>query len=544
LRRDLGDFQTPSELVAAILETLGKIGLRWPRVLEPTCGRGQFIAGLMAHPVPPREIQGIEIQEEHCQAARSLLGEKGSNAAHLNIVHGDFFGLDLKKDLSWREQGPLLVLGNPPWVTTAELGRSPSNWQPPKQNIKGLRGLAARTGASNFDVAEAIWLKLIYELADQAPTIALLCKTSVARRVLQYAHRARLPLSAASIRRIDAARWFGAAVEACLFRMTLGATNRCREIPVFASLSDEEPDSVLGFERGWLIADRTSYEPWAFADGKCPLVWRQGLKHDAAAVMELVRDPNTSELKNGSGELVDLEPAFVYPLKKGRDLATGPGESPQRAVLLTQERIGDDTSGLADLAPRFWSYLQSHAETFANRGSSIYRGQPAFALFGVGPYSFAPFKVAICGLHKDPSFKALGPSDGRPVMLDDTCYFLPRSTAEETAVLTALCNDPITLGLIRSASFRDAKRPVTKALLQRLDFAAILKEADRDLLLEKAREVLVVELGLADAALPRAAAEQMEREFQRPSDPGRGQEGDLSAASEFLTPPTSEPQPG
>jgi hypothetical protein len=542
VRRDLGDFQTPPELVAAVLETLGPIGLRWPRVLEPTCGRGNFIGGLMALPVPPREIQGIEIQDEHCQQARALAAEKPSNATLVEIVQSDFFGIDLKTSLGWRAEGPLLVIGNPPWVTTAELGRSAANWQPPKRNIKGLRGLAARTGASNFDVAEAIWLKLIYELGDQTPTIALLCKTSVARRVLQYAHRARLPLSAASIRRIDSAKWFGAAVEACLFRMTLGAANRCREIPVFADLTQTEPESVLGFERGWLIADRTAYEPWAFADGTCPLSWRQGLKHDAAAVMELLRDPETSELKNGSSEPVDVEPEFVYPLKKGRDLTLGLDDSPSRAVLVTQERIGEETSGLGDRAPRFFSYLQSHAETFSNRKSSIYRNQPAFALFGIGPYSFAPFKVAICGLHKEPKFKAMGPVDGRPVMLDDTCYFLPCSTAEEAAVLTALCNDPIAIGLLRSASFRDAKRPVTKALLQRLDLTAILKEADRDALLETAREILAAELGMPDAGRPSEAAQKLEREFRKSEEPAETPPEEPATATES-TAPTSEPPP-
>ena len=54
-------------------------------------------------------------------------------------------------------------------------------------------------------------------------------------------------------------------------------------------------------------------------------------------------------------------------------------------------------------------------------------------------------------------------------MLDDTCYFLPCSSAQEAAVLTALCNDPITLAFLGSASFKSAKRPVTKALLQRID---------------------------------------------------------------------------
>ncbi len=47
MRRELGDFQTPSALVTQVLQVLGPIGRRWPRVLEPTCGSGQFIQGLL-----------------------------------------------------------------------------------------------------------------------------------------------------------------------------------------------------------------------------------------------------------------------------------------------------------------------------------------------------------------------------------------------------------------------------------------------------------------------------------------------------------------
>ena len=115
------------------------------------------------------------------------------------------------------------------------------------------------------------------------------------------------------------------------------------------------------------------------------------------------------------------------------------------------------------MRPAFGADLQSHGTRLANRKSSIYRRQPPFALFGVGPYSFAPFKVAISGMHKTPRFHAVGTSRGRPVMFDDTCYFVACSTAEEAALLSALCNEPTTLALVRSASFRDAKRPVTKA---------------------------------------------------------------------------------
>jgi methylase of polypeptide subunit release factors len=489
VRRDLGDFQTPPELAAEVLECLGPIGRRWPRVLEPTCGQGHFIAAMLAQTFPPREIQAVEIQDNYCAAARALSpGDANCRGVRVRIHHADIFGVDLRDDLKWREKGPLLVVGNPPWVTGAQLGRLEASVRPPKRRLDGLDGFAALTGSSNFDVAEAIWLKLITELADQAPTIALLCKTSVARRILERARRERLPIAAASIRRLDAARWFGAAVDACLFQVDLAACEGLSEVPVYESLVQKHRDSVMTFAGEWLIADRDAYSASALAEGACPLTWRQGVKHDAAAVMELGRDAGTGRLTNRAGEILDVEPEFVYPLMKGGDVACD-APNPERAVLVTQQRIGDDTSALGERAPRLWKYLQTHSASFSKRRSSIYRGQPPFAMFGIGPYSFAPFKVAIGGLNKEPWFLALGPRGGKPMMLDDTCYFLPCSSAAEAAVLTALCNDPITLAFLRCASFKSAKRPFTKALLQRINLKAILSQSGRRALLARALDV-------------------------------------------------------
>jgi hypothetical protein len=513
VRRDLGDFQTPAGLVAEVLETLGPIGARWPRVLEPTCGLGHFIGGMLALATPPREILAVEIQEAHCHVARSLSDDLAPRCARVEITHADLFDLDLKRDLKWRESGPLLVIGNPPWITNSELGSLGSTGGPPRRNIKGLRGIDALTGASNFDLAEAVWFKLVFELADQAPTIAILCKTSVARSLLQHAHRAGLPVVSASIHRIDAARWFGVAVGACLFQVTLGTHWLCDRVPVFSEVGHGEPDSFLGFARGGLIADRDEYDACSFADGLCPVTWRQGIKHDAAAVMELARDPVTGLWCNGLNEIVDVEPEYLYPLTKGTDLKRPASSRPERAVVVTQKRIGDETAHLSEDAPQLWGYLRAHATRLTGRKSSIYRGQPPFALFGVGPYSFAPFKVAISGMNRIPIFQPLGPARERPVMLDDTCYFVACSSAEEAAVLTALCNATTTLSLIRSASFRDAKRPVTKALLQRIDLGAILDRADRDSLLIRAAAILHEELAMAPIESLAQVVERMGREF-------------------------------
>ena len=498
LSRDLGDFPTPPALVAEVLQRLGPIGSQWPRVLEPTCGRGAFLQGLIEADSPPREIRGVELQPSHFEAAQSLL--KGWRGGTGQVIQGSVFALDLARDLTWAEEGPLLVVGNPPWVTNSELGSLGSDNLPRKSNVKRLRGIDACTGASNFDIAEAIWLKLIRELAPEEATIALLCKTSVARRILRFASRAPLPIADASLYRLDARRWFRASVDACLFRLQLAPSGAygavSARIPWFADLGDAQPAGAIGVKEGKLISNFDAYQAVAHADGQCSLTWRQGLKHDAAPVMELTSDPSGS-LRNRSGDLVDVESAWVYPLFKGADLLKfkgGEGELARasRSVVVTQERVGQETARLERAAPLLWAYLTRNASVFHRRKSSIYQGRPPFSIFGVGPYSFAPFKVAISGLGKVPRFEVVGPVGGRPVMFDDTCYFLPCRTAMQAALVGAVLNDPVTLELLGAISFPDAKRPMTKSILSRVDLGAIVRRADHARLLERAEAYLAM----------------------------------------------------
>jgi hypothetical protein len=101
-------------------------------------------------------------------------------------------------------------------------------------------------------------------------------------------------------------------------------------------------------------------------------------------------------------------------------------------------------------------------------------------------------------------------------MLDDTCYLLPCASAIEAAVLCALYHDPTTLELIRALSFADAKRPLTKGLLQRIDLSAILNQADPRELAERTRAVLVEHpgMGLEEVAGIEAEIERLVGHFQ------------------------------
>jgi hypothetical protein len=124
--------------------------------------------------------------------------------------------------------------------------------------------------------------------------------------------------------------------------------------------------------------------------------------------------------------------------------------------------------------------LKDHAPLLDQRGSSIYKEQCQFSIFGVGDYSFAPWKIAISGFYKRLSFMIVVPLDNKPVMLDDTCYFLPCQTKEEAETLGRMLNSAPAAEFFSAFVFWDAKRPITVDLLRKLSLTALARELGVD----------------------------------------------------------------
>lgn len=450
---EFGDFQTPEGLVVEVLSTLQLN--QFDRILEPTCGVGNFLRGVK-NEHPDAEFFGVEIQEQYAAAAKS----------YGNIIVADAMKIDFGRDIKWSSTGSMLVIGNPPWVTNAALTALGSENKPKLANIRGLSGLDALTGASNFDIAEAIILKLIAELSDQSPTIAMLCKTQVARNILSYCAQFNLGVANSQVYEIDAKKWFNAGVDACLFILKLetGTSNYIAD--VFPTLSSTNPTKQIGVVGGRLVSDVDKYVHTKSADGESPLVWRQGIKHDSTMTMELV-ESNGPHKK--TGERVDIELDFLYPMLKCTDVFRGRTIDLSKWMVVPQRHTGDDTSKLKTIAPKLWGYLVEHGDALDNRKSSIYRNRARFCIFGVGEYSFAPYKVAVSAMHKEPIFRLVAPIDGRPVVFDDVCYFTSFQTLGEAAIVWAIMQSKPAQDLITSLCFTDSKRPITKKLLQRLD---------------------------------------------------------------------------
>ena len=464
---EFGDFQTPLPLARALVGALPD--RPWARVLEPSCGVGNFLRAAV-EVFPEADAIGVETQECYVAAAREVAP----------VVHADVFELDLATGLPWQSgTGPTLVLGNPPWVTNAALSMMGSANRPRRSNVEHVSGIEAMTGSSNFDVAEFIWRKLLAEYAGCDATIALLCKTQVARNILLHSATAGLPVTSASLRLIDAKKWFGASVDACWFTVTLGPGRPDYTAAVYPDLDAATAGTRLGVVRGRLVADVDAYARSADFDGVGPVPWRQGIKHDATAAMELI-DDNGPTTKDGVPVAVESE--YLYPLFKCTDVHHGRLDTVRRWMVVPQRHPGQDTTVLRDVAPRLWAHLVSRAVLLDGRRSSIYRNSPRFGIFGVGPYTFTDYKIAVSGFHATPRFRMVGPREGRPVVFDDATYLLPFADAAECAVTVALLTSVEVTDLIASLAFWDSKRPVTKKLLQRIDLLAVARAVDRDAL--------------------------------------------------------------
>ena len=470
-RIEFGDFQTPLPLAREVCARLKAQGVRADVVIEPTCGLGVFLLAA-AECYPKAELRGYDINRDYVEAAAKSLGDLGA-CRRAVVRQQDFFAHDWDREMQGLH-GAILILGNLPWVTSQTVASINGSNVPAKENFQGFRGIAARTGKSNFDISEWMLIRLVKALRGKRATIAMLCKTGTARKLLRYGWQNDGRIASASLYQINAKADFGASVDACLLVAQLGEAGPA-EAALFESLHAPAPARRIGLAGQDLVADIATYQRLHHLEGLCPYQWRSGIKHDCASVMELQPDAH-GVLRNKLGERVVIEPDFLYPLLKCSDLANG-RSTPERMVVVTQKRVGDDTSKIASQAPCTWDYLTSHSSRFTARKSSIYKEGTPFALFGIGDYTFAPWKVAISGLHHHPRFVLVPPCQGKPVLFDDTCYFLSFSDEEEARVVADILNSGPSRALLEALMFDDAKRPITVELLQRLNLGAIAEEA-------------------------------------------------------------------
>lgn len=101
-------------------------------------------------------------------------------------------------------------------------------------------------------------------------------------------------------------------------------------------------------------------------------------------------------------------------------------------------------------------------------------------MFGVGAYSYEKYKVGVSGFYKKPLFTLLYSEDGKPVMTDDTSYFICFDRYDAAYIAMLLLNSSKVQDFLIGIAFLDAKRPYTKKVLERIDFDKIVNDLSLD----------------------------------------------------------------
>ncbi|PSF31162.1 SAM-dependent methyltransferase [Aphanothece hegewaldii CCALA 016] len=477
---EFGDFQTPQELTDSIVQLVKTQQNNLKSIIEPSCGTGNFIISCLSYLSEVDHIIGAEINQKYLDSLNLKINTIEINTK-IHLIKNNFFIINWS-NLIKNLLEPILIIGNPPWVTNSKLGSFKSSNLPSKNNFQNKKGLDAITGKSNFDISEWMILQYLEWLHNKNGVIAVLCKTSVARKILIHVWSNKLHILETKIYSVNALKYFAVSVDACLLIIKTSKNYQKRILQkclVYPTLLAQQPINVIGFKDNFLISNLSDFENLKFLyQSEQNYCWRSGIKHDCAKIMEL--EKKNDFYYNGYSVQLDLEDLYIYPLLKSSDLNNNFIDSSRKNILVTQHYPKQDTTLISKNAPKTWNYLQENIIHFLNRKSSIYKNSPNFSIFGIGDYSFAPWKVAISGFYKSLKFRKIGSLQNKPVIFDDTVYFLPCYSESEAIFLCEILNSDLAQKFLESMIFWNDKRPITVNLLKRLSLSYLARELKRE----------------------------------------------------------------
>lgn len=486
-RAEYGDFQTNPELATKVANFLTQISANPKVVVEPTCGKGSFILASLKTFKRTEKIFGVEIYKPYVWETKFnilefFIDNPGANKPEIEINHSNVFDFDFKKIADESPKKEIVVIGNPPWVTNSKLSSLQSSNLPAKSNFKKHSGLEAITGKGNFDIGEYITLMMFNAFQNSNGHFAFLVKNSVIKNVVFDQRQRSYRIADLQKLTIDSKKEFNVSVEASLLCCQLNQTPEfvCNEFDFY------NPSKLVN-QFGWIqdkfVSNMDHYKHSRDIDGVSPFEWRQGVKHDLTSLMEL--EKVNGHYVNGLQQEINLEDDLVFGVLKSSDLKQTVIDKTRKFTIITQKKIGQDTSFIRKDFPKTYNYLHKNKSFFEQRKSSIYNNKPDFSIFGIGDYSFAPYKISISGLYKNYSFNLILPQNGKPIMLDDTCYLLGFDKLEFAAYALILLNSEKSKELLRAITFPDAKRTFTKDILMRIDMLKLaLQLSERKVLCE------------------------------------------------------------
>ncbi len=216
-RRAYGDFQTHEILATKVVQYAFAKQQNIDFVLEPTCGKGNFIIAALENFKALKKVVGVEIYKPYAWESKlkilsHFLHNNKNTKPDIDIFHANVFEFPYEVLADSTRDLKTVIIENPPWVTNAELGGIASSNLPKKSNFKKHHGFDAITGKGNFDIGESITSTLLNCFQQHDGTMALLLKNTVIKNIIRDQKENRYRIAGSEKLHIDARREFKATV--------------------------------------------------------------------------------------------------------------------------------------------------------------------------------------------------------------------------------------------------------------------------------------------------------------------------------------------
>jgi hypothetical protein len=497
VRHALGEYYTPGWLADWVLQTTGWQGDPAQRLLDPTCGSGAFLlAALRAvrawwerngRPRPAQELCR-QVQANVVGFDVNPLAVLTARANYL-IALRDWLAADACPRPSIERRDVILtppddtsagtfdfVVGNPPWIAWDHLPVHDRQATMPLWQHYGLFTLsasAARHGGGKKDLS----MLLTYVAADRY----LRCGGRLGFVITQTVFQSHASGD-------GAANWTSVLVLE-RGRPTVYPVPYVKWLPDGTRQSHEArpvdpqrpgspwllvPEGLAGLDA---LAGPSDYEAHLGANtgGANGVYWLEVLGADAAGLrVRNVADRGKHALASTEQH---VEPELVYPLLRWGDVQRWQAR-PSTHLLLVQDpatRRGLDLAQLQTRCPQTYAYLRGFRALLERRAAyRRYQGAgPFYAMYNVGPYTVAPWKVVWRRMDRRLRAAVAGqcevPRAGlRPIVPQETCVLVAVDSAEEAHYLCALLNSSLSAFLAQSSSVDGGKGFGTPGMLDHL----------------------------------------------------------------------------
>jgi hypothetical protein len=491
VRLSLGEYYTPFGVASlALPDTVGDPA---STLLDPGCGAGVFLVaaieakrdtfdgppdtvvdrltdsvfGIDLNPVAVRSSKlAYALALAPLLAERDSAADSGPRALSIPVAFGD--ALALTDDLPIHDGEVFdprvdVLVGNPPWLTWDRLAPAvKERWRDryvTDLDLLPTHGPDSLLGYANDDLSVPfVWVCLDRYLRRGGQAGVVLKRdhlTGPAGRLFRQLRVGDRQLRLDSVEDLTDLSPFGTQVgaDAAVYLLTADVdTDSALSIPLriwrrrdgvtpaFTS-RDAVARSLTTTQTTLRPVDPTDTAgPWVRADaerralGTCDYEIRHGVKDDAKAVFGLDRE-----------QLVALEPDHVYPYLKSRHIVKYGLFGHDLQLVPMRQAIEDNESELRARTPRTYEYLCTHRDRLLARSSTWFDQGPFYTLFGLGPYTWADYKVVWCRLGFKPHFVVVSTVDDpdlgeKLVVPGDHCMFLATDDREEAHYLCALLN--------------------------------------------------------------------------------------------------------